>query len=124
MRGEGAEVCGFSKLIFPLRDRLWFYPVFHVERDFRQNDVTSSYNQRNFGKISKSSFKTDVALEHGFGKVLVSRNHRKTAKEVPREESEKERVQARIVKKDSKSAYVHGVCLLNHGFAGMIRKAA
>ena len=34
-------------------------------------------------------------------------------------------VQARTgQKKDSKSAYIHGVCLLNHGFAGLIREAA
>ena len=52
--------------------------------------VTSSYDQRNFGKFLKNSFKTDVALEHGFGKVPGSRNHKKTAKEVPREERRKE----------------------------------
>ena len=75
-------------------------------------------------QILKNSFKTDVALEHGFGKVPVSRNDRETAKEVPREaRAKKTCVQARIGQKDSKSAYIHGVCLLNHGFAGLIRKA-
>ena len=39
-------------------------------------------------------------------------------------ERERTCVQARIGQKDSKSAYIHGVCLLNHGFAGLIRKAA
>ena len=32
-------------------------------------------------------------------------------------------VQARIGQKDSKRAYIHGVFLLNHCFAGLIRKA-
>ena len=39
-------------------------------------------------------------------------------------ERERTRAQARIGQKDSKSAYIHGVCLLNHGFAGLIRKTA
>ena len=87
---------------------------------------TSSYDQRNFGKFLKNSFKTDVAMENGFGRVPVSSNHRKTAKELPGEERQKRERMSKheLVKKDSKSAYIHGVCLLNHCFAGLIRKAA
>ena len=60
-----------------------------VLEEFKTNPsrfVTSSYDQRNFGKILKNYHKTNMDLEHGFDKVPISRNHRKTAKEeVPRE---------------------------------------
>ena len=57
-----------------------------------------------------------MALEHGFGKVSVSKNHKETTRTMPRgERAKRARVQARIRQKDSKSDYIHGVCLLNHG---------
>ena len=41
----------------------------------REVDVTSSYDQRNDEFFWKNSFKTDVALEHGFAKYLPAKTH-------------------------------------------------
>ena len=58
-------------------------------------------------------------------KYLSAEILKKTAKDVPCKIQQKRTcLQARIGQKDSKSAYIHGVCLLNHGYTGLIWKAA
>ena len=61
----------------------------------------------------KNSFKTDVALEHDFGKVPVSRNRKETDRKAPRER-EREQKSVTSTKKSQRGlriSCIHGVCL-------------
>ena len=59
--------------------------------------VTSPYDQRNFWKMLKNSFKNDVAQEGAFTKYHPAKKHKGTKRGQPREaEERKERVWSRI----------------------------